>query len=76
MQISDTFVMDTIYQETWAILELHFLTRPHLMTRAQEELAQCFDGLRAEGRGDPSVLKDIACRTIQMKYGPAPAHTE
>ena len=76
MQISETFVMDTIYQETWAILELHFLTRPHLMTRAQEELAECFDGLLAEGRGEPSVLKDLACRTIQMKYGPAPAHAE
>ena len=40
MQISETRAMDTIYQETWAILELHFLTRPHLMTRAQEELAE------------------------------------
>jgi hypothetical protein len=76
MQISETRAMDTIYQETWAILELHFLTRPHLMTRAQEELAECFDGLLAQGRGEPSVLKDLACRTIQLKYGPAPAHTE
>ena len=75
MQISETKAMDTIYQETWAILELHFLTRP-LMTRAQEELAECFDSLLAEGRGEPSVLKDLACRTIQMKYGPAPAHYE
>ena len=76
MQISETRVMDTIYQETWAILELHFLTRPHLMTRAQEELAECFDGLLAQGRDEPSVLKDLACRTIQLRYGPAPAHTE
>jgi hypothetical protein len=44
------------------------------MTRAQEELAECFDGLLAQGRDEPSVLKDLACRTIQMKYGPAPAH--
>ena len=76
MQISETRDMDTIYQETWAILELHFLTRPHLVDRAQEELAECFDSLLAEGRDEPSVLKDLACRTIQLKYGPAPAHYE
>lgn len=76
MQISETRMMDTIYQETWAILELHFLTRPHLVPRAKEELAECFDGLLAQGRDEPSVLKDLACRTIQMKYGPAPAHYE
>ena len=68
--------MSKIYEETWAILELHFLTRPHLINRAQEELAQCFDSLMAEGRNEPSVLKDLACRAIQLKYGPAPAHHE
>ena len=68
--------MSKIYEETWAILELHFLTRPHLMSRAQEELAERFDSLMAEGRNEPSMLKDLACRTIQLKYGPAPAHTE
>jgi hypothetical protein len=68
--------MNTIYRETWAILELHFLTRPHLMDRAQEELAQYFDSLLAEGRDEPGVLKDLACRAIQLKYGPAPAHFE
>ena len=68
--------MSKIYEETWAILELHFLTRPHLMSRAQEELVECFDSLMAEGRNEPSMLKDLACRTIQLKYGPAPAHTE
>ena len=68
--------MSKIYEETWAILELHFLTRPYLMSRAQEELAECFDSLMAEGRNEPSMLKDLACRTIQLKYGPAPAHTE
>ena len=72
----ETRAMSRIYEETWAILELHFLTRPHLMSRAQEELAQCVDSLMAEGRDEPSVLKDLACRTIQLRYGPAPAHTE
>jgi hypothetical protein len=28
--------------------------------------------LMAEGRNEPSMLKDLACRTIQLKYGPAP----
>ena len=65
--------MNTIYQETWAILEPHFLTRPHLMNRAQEELAECFASLRAQGPAEPNVLKDLACRTIQLRYGPAPA---
>ena len=68
--------MSQIYEETWAILELHFLTRPHLVSRAQEELAQCMDSLRAEGRDEPALLKNLACRTIQLKYGPAPAHYE
>ena len=72
----ETRAMSKIYEETWAILELHFLTRPHLMSRAQEELAECVDSLMAEGRNEPSMLKDLACRTIQLKYGPAPAHTE
>jgi hypothetical protein len=67
--------MSKILEETWAVLELHFLTRPHLMDRAQEELAQCVDSLLADGR-DPGALKDLACRTIQMKYGPAPEHVE
>ena len=76
MRIRETRAMNTIYDETWAILELHFLTRPHLMSRAQEELAECFDSLLAEGRAEPGVLKDLACRTIQLRYGPAPAHVE
>jgi hypothetical protein len=76
MQNRETYAMDKIYQETWAVLELHFLTRPHLIGRAQEELAECFDSLLAEGRNEPAVLKDLACRTIQLRYGPAPAHYE
>ncbi|HJU33263.1 MAG TPA: hypothetical protein VJ740_17490 [Hyphomicrobiaceae bacterium] len=68
--------MDKICQETWAVLEPHFLTRPHLMDRAQEELAEYVGGLLAEGRQDPAVLKDLACRTIQLRYGPAPASYE
>lgn len=75
MRIGETRVMSRIYAETWAVLELHFLTRPHLIDRAQEELAQCFDDLLADGR-DPSALKDLACRAIQIKYGPAPAYHE
>jgi hypothetical protein len=71
-----TRAMSRIYEETWAILEPHFLTRPHLIDRAQEELAQCFDSLTADGRVEPSVLKDLACRRIQLKYGPAPARYE
>jgi hypothetical protein len=76
MRIDKIRTMDTIYQETWAVLELHFLTRPHLIGSVQEELAQFFHSLVAEGRHEPGVLKDIACRTIQMKYGPAPAQYE
>ena len=68
--------MSKIYEETWAILEPHFLTRPHLAESAREELAQCVDSLVAEGRGQPAMLKNLACRTIQLKYGPAPAHYE
>lgn len=72
----ETRAMSKIYEETWAILELHFLTRPHLIGRAQEELAKCVDSLMAEGRAEPRLLKNLACRTIQLKYGPAPAHYE
>jgi hypothetical protein len=75
MHFREVTAMNTIYQETWAVLELHFLTRPHLMNRAQEELAECVDSLLADGR-DPRSLKDLACRTIQLRYGPAPAETE
>ncbi len=71
-----TRIMNTIFEETWAILEPHFATRPHLVSSAREELAQCFDSLLAEGREEPGMLKDLACRTIQLKYGPAPAHVE
>jgi hypothetical protein len=67
--------MKSLYDETWAILELHFATRPHLIARAQEELARCFDSLLADGR-NRHALKDLACRVIQLKYGPAPPHYE
>jgi len=70
-----TRAMSEIYKETWAILELHFLTRPHLVDRARAELAECFDNLLADGR-DPHSLKDLACRRIQLKYGPAPASAD
>ena len=75
MHFGETRDMNTILEETWAILELHFLTRPHLMNRAQEELAEFVDGLRTDGH-DPRALKDLACRTIQLRYGPAPASLE
>jgi hypothetical protein len=75
MRIGETRAMQTIFDETWAILEPHFLTRPHLVDTAQRELAQCFDSLLADGR-DPESLKDLACRAIQLKYGPAPAGDE
>ena len=71
-----TRALQGIYQETWAILELHFLTRPHLADRARQELVQCIDELMAEGRGNPALLKNLACRAIQLKFGPAPAHAE
>ena len=67
--------MNAIHQETWAVLELHFLTRPHLMDRAREELVECVDSLLAAGRPE-ATLKDLACRAIQLKYGPAPAAHE
>jgi hypothetical protein len=66
--------MDTVYAETWAIVEMHFLTRPYLMAEARQELAKCFDRLIADGRSEPRTLKNLACRTIQLKYGPAPAN--
>jgi hypothetical protein len=75
MHLGETSDMSKILDETWAILELHFLTRPHLMDRAQEELAEFVDSLTADGR-DPGALKDLACRTIQLRYGPAPADLE
>lgn len=76
MHLREARAMNTIYEETWAILEVHFLTRPHLVDRAQAELAKCFDSLLADGRDEPGVLKDLACRTIQLRYGPAPAPRE
>lgn len=68
--------MSRIYEETWAVLEPHFLTRPHLIGRAQADLAQCVDSLLAERHDQPGLLKNLACRKIQLKYGPAPAHYE
>ena len=50
----------------------HFVTRPHLVDEARTQLAQCFTRLRAEGRESPAALKDLACRAIQLKFGPAP----
>lgn len=67
--------MNAIHEETWAVLELHFLTRPHLMDRARAELVDCLDGLLAAGQPE-AMLKDRACRTIQLKFGPAPAACE
>jgi hypothetical protein len=72
MRIGEARAVQTIFDETWAILEAHFLTRPHLVDTARRELAQCFDSLLADG-SDPRSLKDLACRAIQLKYGPAPA---
>jgi hypothetical protein len=68
--------MSRIYEETWAILEWHFLTRPHLAHQARQELAFCMESLLAEGREDAVMLKNLACRTIQLKYGPAPAEID
>jgi hypothetical protein len=62
-----------LFMETWAIVEMHFLSRPHLMAEAREELARCLRRLRAGGSTEPHVLKDLACRAIQLRYGPAPA---
>jgi hypothetical protein len=64
---------NTVYAETWAVLEMHFLTRPHLMAEARAELARVFDRLIADGHTEPHVLKDLACRMVQLMYGPAPA---
>ncbi len=75
MRTGEAQGMSNIYEETWAVLELHFITRPHLIERAQAELAQCCDSLMANGC-DPNLLKDLACRAIQIKYGPAPARRD
>jgi hypothetical protein len=68
--------MTQVYTEAWTILEMHFLTRPHLMAEARERLARCLDRLRVDGHGDPHVLKDLACRIVQLEYGPAPAEAQ
>lgn len=62
-----------ILAEAWVVLELHFLSRPHLIAEAQEKLAETLGDLQARGVFDPHTLKDRACRHIQLVYGPAPA---
>ena len=65
--------MRQIEAEAWVVLEMHFLSRPHLCTQARKRLAACLADLREAGVGDPRALKDRACRQVQMEYGPAPA---
>lgn len=62
-----------IETEAWVVLEMHFLSRPYLRAEARAKLAECLSGLRAEGVVDARALKDLACRQVQMMFGPAPA---
>lgn len=62
-----------LLSEAWVVLELHFLSRPHLITEARQKLAETLGDLQAKGVFDPHTLKDRACRQIQIMYGPAPA---
>jgi hypothetical protein len=61
---------EQICRQTWAVLEWHFLTRPYLMDEALAHLEHCVLRLLAEGR--ESQVKDLACRAVQLKFGPAP----
>jgi hypothetical protein len=62
-----------IEREAWTVLELHFLSRPHLEEEAREELGLCLRRLDADGVHDAHMLKNLACRAIQIAYGPAPS---
>ena len=73
MQTSETRAMDRIFQETWAVLEMHFLTRPHLMGQAREELARYFDSL-PDGRSEQHVLKDLAGQPLYEISSPLGPH--
>lgn len=65
-----------IEAQAWVVLEMHFLSRPHLLAEARERLQASIAALRAEGIADPRTLKDRACRKVQMQYGPAPAFND
>ncbi len=71
--VARTPATDGIEAEAWVVLEMHFLSRPHLIEEARSRLAACIAALRAEGLSDPVALKDQACRKVQMQFGPAPA---
>lgn len=63
----------TIEAEAWVVLEMHFLSRSHLLGEARARLRDAIAELRAEGVTDARTLKDQACRKVQMAFGPAPA---
>lgn len=65
-----------LLSEAWVVLELHFLSRPHLLAEARQKLAETLGDLQAQGVFNPHTLKDRACRHIQLMYGPAPALDE
>lgn len=62
-----------LFVEAWVVLEMHFISRPHLIEDAKAALAAALDELQVQGDFDPGVLKDRACRQVQLMYGPAPA---
>ena len=59
--------------EAWVVLEMHFMSRPHLLDEARAKLAEVMRTLEAEGESNPHVLKDRACRQVQLMFGPAPS---
>lgn len=70
--LSGTKDTGRVLAEAWVVLEMHFLSRPHLIAEARHRLAETLVELQAQGVFDPHSLKDRACRHIQMQYGPAP----
>lgn len=65
--------LDAIEAQAWVVLEMHFLSRPHLFEDARANLRAALTELRDAGVADERDLKDRACRKVQMQFGPAPA---
>jgi hypothetical protein len=73
INVPRTPASDDIVAQAWVVLEMHFLSRSHLLDEAHARLVDAVAALRAEGVTDARALKDQACRKVQMAFGPAPA---
>jgi len=66
--------LEEIRAGAWGVLEMHFLTRPHLISEARARLDRCLLDLWSQASADDvAQLKDRACRAVQLHYGPATA---